>query len=56
MSLPVGSIVRWIDERVRVVGRHELCENPCEKIFPKSAKMWKICQNVENLSAMKSVY
>ena len=20
-----------------------LCENPCEKIFPKSAEMWKIC-------------
>jgi hypothetical protein len=37
---------------VRIQWMHEncimLCGNPCEKIRPKSAKMWRMSQNMEN--------
>jgi hypothetical protein len=33
-----AQIVEWCRKEVGF-----LCENLCEKIFPNSAKMWKIC-------------
>jgi len=53
--IPGAEYVEWKNVKVfktKAHFPHFLCENLCEKNFPKTAKMWKICPGIEKINTM----